>query len=202
MKMKNRKLKIKTGIVIGIWIVANVGMIYINRPIPNLQNPKSKATTETTQQSESIVTPTKIEYEDKVAIDTGLEDDVPFFKITDAERQTLISIVAGEAEGESFKGKMAVAQCLLDSIDYEKNTVAGIRWKFDGYNPDLENTNPEVWAECEEAVSRVFDDGDTITHDLILWYYNPDVCYSGFHESQTYLMTIGSHRFFGIKNAE
>ena len=158
-------------------------------------------------ETENTIQETKIEYDnlDNSKVDTLEEiemknvDSVPFFEIEDWERQEIINIVAGESEGEPYEGKMAVAQCIRDSMVYENCRVDGIKWKFDGYNSELKNYNQEMYNECVEVVSRVFDDGDNVSYELLLWFYDRNVMYSSFHEGQKYVGDWGQHSFFTIK---
>ena len=55
---------------------------------------------------------------------------------------------------------------------------------------------PEPTDEVRTAVSAVFDKGETVTEAKILFFYAPARVSSEFHESQTYVMTVGGHRFF------
>ena len=98
----------------------------------------------------------------------------PRYELTDMERELLESVVTAEAGGEPLEGQIAVAQCILNACEYK-----GIRPR-----------------EAVEAVEAVFDEGQTVTDEPILFFYNPDRCSSDWHESQSYVMTICCHRFF------
>ena len=122
----------------------------------------------------------------------------PFFNLTEADRKTIQYIVAGEAKGEPMEGKMAVAQCILHGMvksDWSAERVR-IEYQYSGWDDELENVNPEAWAEVVEAVSRVFDDGELISDKPILYFYAPDITSSSWHESLNHAVTIGGHRFF------
>ena len=122
----------------------------------------------------------------------------PFFNLTETDRKTIQYIVAGEAKGEPMKGKMAVAQCILHGMvksDWSAERVR-IEYQYSGWDDELENENPEAWAEVVEAVSRVFDDGELISDKPILYFYAPDITSSSWHESLNHAVTIGGHRFF------
>ena len=121
-----------------------------------------------------------------------------FFNLTEADRKTIQYIVAGEAKGEPMEGKMAVAQCILHGMvksDWSAERVR-IEYQYSGWDDELENTNPEAWAEVVEAVSRVFDDGELISDKPILYFYAPNVVSSSWHESLNHAVTIGGHKFF------
>ena len=122
----------------------------------------------------------------------------PFFNLTEAERKTIQYIVAGETKGESMEGKMAVAQCILNGMVKSNWSAERVRieYQYSGWDDELENMNPEAWAEVVEAVSRVFDDGELISDKPILYFYAPNVVSSSWHESLNHAVTIGGHKFF------
>ena len=122
----------------------------------------------------------------------------PFFNLTEADRKTIQYIVAGEAKGEPMEGKMAVAQCILHGMVKSGWSAERVRieYKYSGWDDELENANPEAWAEVVEAVSRVFDDGELISDKPILYFYAPDITSSSWHESLNHAITIEGHRFF------
>lgn len=122
----------------------------------------------------------------------------PFFNLTEADRKTIQYIVAGEAKGEPMEGKMAVAQCILHGMVKSGWTAEKVRieYQYSGWDDELENTNPEAWAEVVEAVSRVFDDGELISDKPILYFYAPDITSSSWHESLNHAITIEGHKFF------
>lgn len=117
------------------------------------------------------------------------------YALTDAERQTVASVVTAEADSEPYAGKVAVAQCILQACEDD-----GIRPKevFSEYKYSSER--PEPTDEALEAVQAVFDEGQIATAEPIKYFYAPDIVTSDFHESQEYVLTINNHRFF--KEAE
>ena len=122
----------------------------------------------------------------------------PFFNLTETDRKTIQYIVAGEAKGEPMEGKMAVAQCILHGMvksDWSAERVR-IEYKYSGWDDELENVNPEAWAEVVEAVSRVFDDGELISDKPILYFYAPKRVSSDWHESLNISCELSNHRFF------
>ena len=122
----------------------------------------------------------------------------PFFNLTEADRKTIQYIVAGEAKGEPMEGKMAVAQCILHGMVKSGWSAERVRieYQYSGWDDELENANPEAWAEVVEAVSRVFDDGELISDKPILYFYAPDIASSSWHESLNHAVTIEGHKFF------
>ena len=122
----------------------------------------------------------------------------PFFNLTEADRKTIQYIVAGEAKGEPIEGKMAVAQCLLNAMVKDGLSASDVRkkYQYSGWDDELQNSNPNCWAEVCEAVSRVFDDGEFVSENPILYFYAPELVYSSWHESLNHAVTIGGHKFF------
>ena len=123
---------------------------------------------------------------------------LPFFNLTETDRKTIQYIVAGEAKGEPTEGKMAVAQCILHGMVKSNWSAERVRieYQYSGWDDELENANPEAWAEVVEAVSRVFDDGELISDKPILYFYAPDITSSSWHESLNHAVTIEGHKFF------
>ena len=129
----------------------------------------------------------------------GIKADVRHFDyLTEADRKTIQYIVAGEAKGEPMEGKMAVAQCILHGMvksDWSAERVR-IEYQYSGWDDELENTNPEAWAEVVEAVSRVFDDGELISDKPILYFYAPKYSDGKWHKTLEFAFEISGHRFF------
>lgn len=107
-------------------------------------------------------------------------------------------IVAGEAKGEPIEGKMAVAQCLKNAMIKEGMSAADVRtqYQYSGWDEDLQNSNPDCWAEVCEAVTRVFDCNETVTDKPILYFYAPKRVKSNWHESLNCGLVVAGHRFF------
>ena len=127
-----------------------------------------------------------------------VEYDKPFYPITEDDRYVIECIVAGEAKGEPIEGKMAVAQCLLNAMAKDGLSASDVRkkYQYSGWDDELQNSNPDCWAEVCEAVSRVFDDGEFVSENPILYFYAPKRVYSRWHESLNHAVTIGGHKFF------
>ena len=122
----------------------------------------------------------------------------PFFNLTEVDRKTIQYIVAGEAKGEPMEGKMAVAQCILHGMvksDWSAERVR-IEYQYSGWDDELENVNPEAWAEVVEAVSRVFDDGELISDKPILYFYAPKYSDGKWYKTLEFAFEISGHRFF------
>lgn len=113
------------------------------------------------------------------------------YALTVAERDTVERVVMAEAGAEPFEGQIAVAQCILNACELESKRPDEIVIKY-----QYTDKRPKPTDEVKAAVSAVFDDGETVTDAEILYFYAPALCESEWHESQTYVMTVGGHRFF------
>ena len=119
-----------------------------------------------------------------------IEYEIPAYRLSDADRETLWHIVQGEAGGESYEGKLWVATCLLNAMRKNDMSAEEVRvaYQYAGWAETVSD-------DTKKAVSQVFDFGDA-THDTVLWFYAPKWCNSEWHESQKFVAEIGGHRFF------
>lgn len=115
----------------------------------------------------------------------------PFYELSEHERWIVECMVMGEAEGESYTGKLLVALCILNASlkDNIPPSEVRIAYKYSGWN---ENPNDDV----KNAVSEVFDYGYKVTEEPILYFYAPKWCTSAWHETQRHVITEGGHKFF------
>ena len=93
---------------------------------------------------------------------------------------------------------MAVAQCILNAMVKDNLSAREVqnRYQYSGWDDQLMVVNLDAWIEVCEAVSRVFDDGERVTDEFILWFYAPGIVRSSWHETQKFVIEIGGHRFF------
>lgn len=113
------------------------------------------------------------------------------YNITDTERWEIASVITAEAAGEPFAGKVAVAQCILQTCEDDEIRPTEVLSKY-GYS----TRRPEPTEESLETVEAVFDLGHVATTEPIKYFYAPALVTSDWHESQIYVMTINGHRFF------
>jgi N-acetylmuramoyl-L-alanine amidase len=113
------------------------------------------------------------------------------YYLTVDERELICEVVMAESGTEPYAGKIAVSQCILNACEQTGKRPAEIVTEY-GYT--ARRVKPS--AEVEKAVSAVFDDGEAVTDAEILYFYAPELVSSEWHESQTYICTIGGHRFF------
>ena len=115
------------------------------------------------------------------------------YELTDEERAEIESVVMAECGGEPREGIIAVAQCILNAA--EKSDISPVEAvKKYGYTSIRKEPNEAV----KEAVKAVFDNGETVTDEPILYFYATYI-YSAWHESQKFVIEIGNHRFFKAK---
>lgn len=117
--------------------------------------------------------------------------DTVFYHLSAAERDVVEHIVAGEAGTESFEGQRAVAQCILEASIKDGIAPSEVRRKYQ-YAGWSDNVSDSVKA----AVADVFDYGNMVTEEPIMYFYNPKLCVSTWHETQIHVITIGNHKFF------
>ena len=117
------------------------------------------------------------------------------YPLTDAERDVVERVVMAEAGGESFEGQMLVAQCILNAA--EKRGVdpseAVVLYSYT-------KSRPDPTQRVKDAVVAVFDRGETVVDEPILYFYNPALVTSDFHESQIFVIEEGGHRFFAERS--
>lgn len=125
----------------------------------------------------------------------------PFFEISNQDRETIQYIVAGEAGYEPIKGKMAVAQTLLNAMKKDGCNAKQIRklYQYSGWKTNLNIESPENWAEVKEAVDRIFDNGEFVSENPILFFYAPKYSSGKFHRTLPHDQVIGGHSFHYLK---
>ena len=121
------------------------------------------------------------------------EEPILRYPLTAEERYEVERVVMAEAGSESREGIMAVAQCILNASEKESIRPTDAIKKYK-YTPIRKEPNEAV----KEAVTAVFDNGETVTDEPILYFY-ANYIYSGWHESQRFILQIGVHRFFAEK---
>lgn len=110
------------------------------------------------------------------------------------EYTELCQVVMAESGGEPYKGKMAVAQCILNTCRIEHKRPMEVV-KTHGYAKN----RPEPTESVMNAVTAVFADGEEVIDTRVTMFYAPALMknhWSQDHESQIYSCTIGGHKFF------
>lgn len=117
------------------------------------------------------------------------------YELTDDERDTVERVVMAEAGGECYEGQMLVAQCILNASEKTGQRPPEAVKTF-----SYTRNRPEPTQSVEDAVAAVFDDGEAVTDELALYFYNPALVRSDFHESQIFVIEVGGHRFFAERS--
>lgn len=113
--------------------------------------------------------------------------------LTDKDRDLLERLCMGEFGSGGFIGAALIAQAVKDAMC------------FDGY-PTVESviknchytgsTKIGTNDNCRRAVQYIFDENKDAVQHRIMYMYNPNMVQSAFHESQNYILTYQSVRFF------
>ena len=108
----------------------------------------------------------------------------------------LARLVHGEARGEPYKGKVAVAAVVLNRVKSSSfpNTIAGViyqRGAFDAVSDGQINMQPD--DESIRAARDAMNGWDPING--CLYYYNPKTATSTWMLSRPVLLHIGQHAF-------
>ena len=105
----------------------------------------------------------------------------------------VVRVVMQESGNQSLEGQMAVAQCIATTSKVEGKSLYEVVTTPGQYAPPYPG---QPSASVMEACERVFINGERVIDADIRWFYNPAYCTSSWHESKTYVTTIGDHRFF------
>ncbi|UII57130.1 cell wall hydrolase [Cytobacillus spongiae] len=116
--------------------------------------------------------------------------------ITPSEKELLARLVHAEAEGEPFKGKVAVAEVVLNRVESDQfpDTIKEVIYEDKQFQPvDNGTINQPAGDEAKQAVK------EAIQHDEIgkdsLYFYNPNIISSTWLQTRTVTFEIGNHRF-------
>lgn len=129
--------------------------------------------------------------------ETSDPTDVPVrFYLSASERDTVERVVMAEAGGESFEGQMLVAQCILNAAEKEgvQPSEAVVIYSYTSSRPDPTQS-------VKDAVAAVFDRGEVAIDAPVMYFYNPALVTSDWHESQIFVAEVGGHRFFAERSA-
>lgn len=116
--------------------------------------------------------------------------------ISNSDLDLLARVVHGEARGESYTGKVAVAAVVLNRVDSASfpNTIAGVIYQrnaFTAVSDGQINLTPdeEAYRAARDALNGWDPTGGA------LYYYNPAIATSSWIFSRKVVTTIGKHRF-------
>ena len=112
--------------------------------------------------------------------------------LSDSDRNALRSVIMGEAGGEGYVGACILAQTIRDNwlaggYSSAQDVISGCQ-----YYGWMDSTNDDV----ENAISFIFDQGGVAVQHRIRYMYATSMCYSSWHETQNYILTYGSVKYF------
>jgi len=122
---------------------------------------------------------------------TNRSAERPRYSLTDAERNLIERVVMAESGGESYEGQILVCQCILNACE-----INGIRPAKAIKQYAYAKGRPKPTDSVVRAVSAVFDKGEQVTDEPIIYFYAPTMVKSKFHERQRFICEVGGHRFF------
>lgn len=113
--------------------------------------------------------------------------------LTDEDRDILERLVMGEAGDQGYIGCALVAQAIRDTMIADGvPTVEQVRTGY-GYYGSLSRT-PN--SDVKRAVEFIFDQGGAAVQHKLMYFYETSLCSSEWHETQNYVVTYNTTRFF------
>lgn len=85
------------------------------------------------------------------------------------------------------------AKCVGCGLDWNVSIYQKIPYSYT-------KSRPDPTQRVKDAVAAVFDRGETVVDEPILYFYNPALVTSDFHESQIFVIEEGGHRFFAERS--
>lgn len=123
--------------------------------------------------------------------------------LTDSERYTVYSVLAGEVGNASYRDKLLVAQCFYDGLVYNKCTPKQLaNSQYDGYKDfnkfkeECIKCNKTYYEDIIKAVEEVFDKGNVPVDEFILYFYGYKSYTSKWHETQKLVEQTDVHKYF------
>ena len=120
-----------------------------------------------------------------------LQQIVPVYNLTKTERDLIERVVMGMAGDEDTTTQKAIAQCILNAcylLDKRPdNIIKNLRYPL---------YRPTPSEEVKQSVTAIFDYGEYVLDKDVMYLYNYIGETSQWHETQEYVCTIGSYKFF------
>lgn len=124
----------------------------------------------------------------------------PSVLISPEEKELLSRLVEAEAKGESFEGKVAVAEVVLNRVDSPEfpNTITNVIYEVVGnayafspvQNGEIKKPASE---EAKKAVDNAISSKDRLQNAL--YFYNPDIATDNWIRSRKVVKSIDNHVF-------
>ena len=113
--------------------------------------------------------------------------------LCESDRDLLERLCMGEFGSGGFVGASLIAQAVKNAMCFDGYTSVQSVIEECRYTG---RTDLEPNADCIRAVEYIFDENHDAVQHRIMYMYNPDLVQSTFHESQNYILTYQSVRFF------
>lgn len=118
--------------------------------------------------------------------------------LTENELQVMYKIVAAEARGESFQGKVAVAEVILNRVDSSKfpNDVISVIYQAKQFEPVSSGSIDTAYDACSDSVKS--DVRDAVNEALKGSNYSYNALFfrtNHYHSGHTQCTVIGNHYF-------
>jgi spore germination cell wall hydrolase CwlJ-like protein len=116
------------------------------------------------------------------------------YELSPEERNLVERVVMAEAADEPYQGQVLVCQCILNACEnLDKRPADIIRiYKY-------AKGRPAPSDSVKQAVAAVFDKGEQVESEKIIYFYAPALVESKFHESKRFVVEVAGHRFFAEK---
>lgn len=125
--------------------------------------------------------------------DPNYQYDGVKIKMTDKDLDIAGRLVMGEAGSMGFYGCCLVAQAIRDTyVMGNFKSIDSVRRGY-GYDGSIKYKPNDA---ARKAVKYILEEGHSAVQHRILYFYNPRLCESKWHESQDYLLTYKDVRFF------
>lgn len=130
--------------------------------------------------------------------------------MTNSDLDIMARTIFGEARGEDFDGKLAVAHVILNRVKKRHRkevTIAGVctePYQFSCWLPDDPNrlkmetisVNQPVFRDCLMAALKAIAQGDDEDMTLGSTHYHTTVISPAWAEGKDPVVTIGNHAFY------
>ncbi|TKC19008.1 cell wall hydrolase [Robertmurraya kyonggiensis] len=121
-------------------------------------------------------------------------------KISDKEKELLSRLVEAEAKGESYEGKVAVAEVVLNRVESEEfpDTVKDVVYEKTGrayaFSPVQNGSiNKPASEEAKEAVEEAVETPENLNNAI--YFYNPEIATDNWIRSRKVIKKIDNHAF-------
>lgn len=113
--------------------------------------------------------------------------------LSNSDREILSHVIMGESGSEGFIGCALLAQCIRDAM---------VNFKYSTVSESIENMQYSGWYSGQanqnvtDAVTYIFDQGNSAVQHRILVMYATDFCEGSWHETQQFIIQYNNVRFF------